>query len=194
MQTNLALKLEKRYTYKDYMTWNDNQYWELINGVAYQMAPPVTKHQDISRELLLAFGKYLEGKTCRVFHQPFGVRLPLENEPDEYIINAILPDIVVVCDKKKLDDAGCRGAPDLIIEILSPSTSKRDIKEKYKLYEIAGVKEYWIVEPHSNFIQVYKLEDNKYGKAEIYINEDKIKVGIFPELEIDLKLVFREYE
>jgi Uma2 family endonuclease len=193
MQYNLAIKLEERYTYKDYMTWNDNQYWELIDGVAYQMAPPATRHQDISGELHRQFANYLLDKTCKVYHQPFGVRLPLENEPDEYIKNAILPDIVVVCEKSKIDEAGCRGTPDLIIEILSPSTSKRDQKDKLELYEKAGVKEYWIVDPYHNAVRVYIYgEYNKYGKSKVYFIEDNIKVGIFADLEIDLKLVFRE--
>ena len=192
MQSNLALNLEERYTYKDYMTWNDNQYWELIDGIAYQMAPPIRKHQDVSGALFNKFYNYLENKTCEVYHQPFGVRLPLENESDEFITNAILPDIVVVCDEKKLDDAGCRGTPDLIIEILSPSTSKRDMKDKYNLYERAGVKEYWIVDPSNNLIYIYKLVDNKYIKPEVYTEEDKIKVGIFSDLVIDLCLVFRK--
>jgi len=192
VESNLALKLEDRYTYKDYMTWNDNQYWELIDGIAYQMAPPTRKHQNISTNILGEFYLYLRGKNCEVHHQPFGVRLPLENESDDYITNAILPDIAVVCDKNKLDDAGCRGAPDLIVEILSPSTKKRDLKDKFKLYERAGVKEYWIVDPSNNYIQVYILENNKYGKPEVYTEEDKIKVSIFPDLEIDLGLIFNQ--
>jgi len=193
MQHNLALKLEERYTYKDYMTWNDNKYWELIDGIAYQMAPPSRKHQNVSGELFRQFANYLLDKTCEVHHQPFGVRLPLENEPDEYIKNAVLPDIVVVCDEKKLDDAGCRGGPDLIIEILSPSTGKRDLEDKFKLYEKAGVKEYWIVDPLNNFIRVYILgEKNRYGRGKIYAEGDKIKVSIFPDLEIDLDRVFKK--
>ena len=192
MSHNLALKLEEKYTYKDYINWDDSHYWELIDGVPYQMAPASTKHQRVSTKLLLQFGNYLEGKPCEVFHQPFGVRLPLEDEPDEFIKNAILPDIVVVCDKDKIDDAGYRGAPDLIVEILSPSTSKRDMDDKFKLYEKAGVKEYWIADPLHNFIKVYILgEDNTYGKSKVYFKGGKIKVSIFPELEIDLEKVFK---
>ena len=192
MPHNLALKLEEKYTYKNYITWNDNKFWELIDGVAYQMAPPTRQHQDILTKLLLQFGNYLEDKTCKIFPAPFGVRLPLENEEDEYIKNAILPDIVVVCDEKKLDDAGCKGAPDLIIEILSPSTGKRDMEDKFKLYEKAGVKEYWIVDPVYSCIRVYILgENSKYGKSEIYFKGGNIKVGIFPDLEVDLEKVFK---
>jgi Uma2 family endonuclease len=190
MSHNLAMKIQEIYTYKDYMTWNDNHYWELIDGVAYQMAPPSRRHQDISGELHYQFKHYLRDKNCKVYHQPFGVRLPLENEPDEYIKNALLPDIAVVCDQKKLDDAGCRGAPDLIIEILSPSTSKKDLKDKRELYEKAGVKEYWIVDPYHNAVQIYILgENNSYGKSKVYSQNDKVKVGIFDDLEIDLERV-----
>ena len=192
MSPNLAIKLDERYTYKDYMTWNDNKFWELIDGAAYQMAPPTRRHQDISGAIFSKFYNYLEDKACRVYHQPFGVRLPLENEENEYIKNAILPDIAVVCDEQKLDDAGCKGAPDLIIEILSPSTSKRDVKDKFQLYEKAGVKEYWIVDPYNDYLRVYMIgKDGKYSKSEVYFKGGKIKVGIFPELEIDLEKVFR---
>ena len=192
MSHNLALKIDERYTYKDYMTWNDNKFWELIDGVAYQMAPPVRKHQRILTELVRQFSNYLLDKACEVFPAPFGVRLPLENEEDEYIKNAILPDIVVVCDEKKLDDAGCRGAPDLIIEILSPSTSKRDLEDKFNLYEKAGVKEYWIADPYNDYLRVYILDkDGKYTESQIYFKDGKVKASIFPELEIDLGLVFK---
>ena len=192
MAHNLALKIDRKYTYKDYMTWNDDKFWELIDGIPYQMAPPSTKHQRVLGMLFNQFQNYLMGKKCEVFVAPFGVRLPLENEEDEYIKNAILPDIAVVCDKKNLDDAGYRGAPDLIIEILSPSTSKRDVKDKFKLYERAGVKDYWIVDPVHNFIKVYiSGKDGTYGKSEVYFKGEKIKVGIFPDLEIDLETVFK---
>jgi len=192
MQHNLAVKLDRTFTYKDYMSWPDDEYWELIDGIAYQMTPPTSKHQRISTTLLGEFYLYLKDKTCEIFHQPFGVRLPLDNEPDEYIKNALLPDIVIVCDKKKIDNAGCRGAPDLIIEIISPSTKKRDMKEKRNLYEKAGVKEYWIVDPYNNTVQVYLLQNNEYRKPDIYTEEDKIKVSIFPDLEIDLTIIFKE--
>jgi len=108
MDANLALKQE-RYTYKDYMTWDDNEAWELIDGIAYQMTQPTSKHQDISTRLVGEFYIYLKGKTRKVYHQPFGVRLPLENEPDEFITNAVLPDIVVVCDRSKIEKSGYRG-------------------------------------------------------------------------------------
>lgn len=178
------------FTYSDYMTWPGEEKWELVDGYAYQMAPASTSHQRIVRRLLNKFENYLEGKTCEVFDS-LGVRLPVEDEDDEYIKNVFIPDLSVICDPKKLDDAGCKGAPDLIIEILSPSTAAMDMKVKRFKYEIAGVKEYWIVDIPHKTVQIYKSGDNsKYGAPEIYTVEDKIKVGILEELEIDLSLVF----
>jgi len=188
---NLALKQDEKYNYGDYITWNDSEYWELIDGIPYNMAPPNRFHQEISGELFGIFHNYLKGKSCKVYAAPFGVRLPLADEEDKYIKNAVLPDIVIVCDKKKLDDAGCRGAPDLIVEILSPSTNKMDSKEKFLLYEKTGVKEYWIIDPYHKIVSVYTLgKDNLYGRPDMYTEEDKIKVGIFSDLEIELNTVF----
>jgi len=146
------------------MTWPDDERWELIDGFAYQMAPASTNHQRLVRRLLNKFENYLEGKTCEVFDF-FGVRLPKEDEPDEYIKDALIPDISFICDPEKLDDAGCRGAPDLIIEILSPFTAVIDMKGKRLKYEIAGVKEYWIVDIPHRTVQIYKLNDNNSYKS-----------------------------
>ena len=146
-----------------------------------------TRHQLISGELYRQIANYLVDKKCLVFAAPFGVRFPREDEPDEYIKDAIMPDITVVCDRKKLDINGCRGAPDLIVEILSPSTGKKDMKEKRQLYQRSGVKEYWVADPVHNTIQVFKLNrDGRYNFPEIYGQDDKIKVGIFnDDLEIE---------
>lgn len=183
-------KEDTLFNWGDYMSWPDDEVWELIDGIAYQMAPASTAHHRISMELSRQFANYLVGKTCEVFDS-LGVRLPLEDEPDEYIKDALIPDIAVVCDLKKLDDAGCRGAPDLIIEILSPSTAAIDMKIKRFKYETAGVKEYWIVDIPHKTVQIYKLGDNKkYSAPEVYTENDKIKVGIFEDLEIDLAMVF----
>src|SRR6266545_1618689 len=130
-----AEKIEKRFTYAQYCTWDDNQRWELIDGVAYNMTPaPALKHQTISRNLLTRLTVFLDGKTCRPFAAPTDVVL------DDY--NVVQPDILVVCDKEKLSEANVLGAPDLVVEILSPSTSRKDRREKMALYERFGVKEY----------------------------------------------------
>lgn len=184
-------KEEEKYTYKDYLGWPDEERWELIDGIAYDMSPaPSVDHQDILGILFTEFSVYLRGKPCKVFLAPLDVILPKDYETEEDCQTVVQPDILVICDKTKLDSKKCKGAPDLVIEILSPSTSKKDMTVKFSLYERVGVKEYWIVHPLDKTIFVYKLEDNKYARAEMYSAEDKIKVGIFEELEIDLTTVF----
>ena len=128
----LALKQEERFTYGDYVTWDDDERWELIDGVPYNMSPaPRVRHQAISRELLAEFVLYLRGKSCQVFAAPFDVRLPESDERDDLVETVVQPDLSVICDRGKLDDAGCRGAPDLIVEILSPGTAHKDLKVKF---------------------------------------------------------------
>lgn len=181
-----------KYTYGDYVNWPEDERWELINGIPYNMTPaPSTEHQRISRELALQFANYFVGKTCEVFYAPFDVRLPLAQERDEEINTVVQPDLAIICDRNKLDKKGCKGAPDLIIEIISHSTAKKDMQEKFLLYERSGVKEYWLVFPLDSVIDVYALnEDNKYERSGLYQYPDKIKVGILADLEIDLSLIF----
>lgn len=177
------------YTYDDYLNWTDDQRIELIDGQIYLMAPPSTMHQRILREIFTVFSVYLKGKKCEAFCAPFGVKFTEKSEKD--IKTVVEPDIVVICDKSKLDNNGCKGAPDLIVEITSPSTARKDRVEKFNLYEKYGVKEYWIVEPDLKIVNVFALqENNRYGRPEIYTEDDKIKVSIFDDLSIDLKDVF----
>jgi Uma2 family endonuclease len=187
-------KHENRYTYADYLNWNDDERWELIDGTAYNMTPaPSRVHQEVSAALLSKFYAYLKDKSCKVYAAPFDVRLPFENEKDEDIKTVVQPDIVVVCDKSKLDDRGCKGAPDLVIEITSPTTSRLDVKDKFNLYEKAGVKEYWIADPNGKTVMVFKQgEDGRYDRPDMYADEDEIPVGIFKDLQVDLKEVFSE--
>ncbi|OXT05978.1 hypothetical protein CE561_11965 [Thermoanaerobacterium thermosaccharolyticum] len=177
------------YTYDDYLNWPDNQRIELIDGQIYLMAPPSTMHQRVLREIFTIFSVYLKGKKCEAFCAPFGVKFSEKNEKD--IKTVVEPDIAVVCDKSKLDNEGCKGAPDLIVEIVSPSSASKDKIEKFNLYEKYGVKEYWIVEPEEKIISVFTLQDNnRYGRPEPYTVGNKIKVSIFDDLVIDLKDVF----
>lgn len=183
-------KPEQKYSYADYLTWDENERWELLDGVPYMQAAPSRIHQEISMELSTQFHIYLKGKTCRVFAAPFCVRLDVEKN-DSDIKNVVEPDISIVCDSSKLDERGCKGSPDMIIEILSPTSGKNDKLIKFNKYEKVGVKEYWIVEPDQKLISVFILQANSsYGRPAIYSEEDKIRVSIFPELEIDLKPVF----
>ncbi|MEN6327026.1 MAG: Uma2 family endonuclease [Syntrophomonas sp.] len=185
-------KPDKKYTYGDYLKWPDEERWEIIDGVPYDMSPaPSTKHQTISMELGRQLANYLLDKDCQAIIAPFDVRIPFDDEPDEEIQTVVQPDIIVICDRSRLDERGYRGAPGLLIEILSPSTSKKDLQEKYHLYERSGVKEYWVVFPREELIEVYQLnKDTKYAKTGTYQINDRIKPGILPELEIDVSLVF----
>ena len=183
---------KQRFTYGDYLTWPEDERWELLNGIAYNMTPaPSRKHQEISGQLHTLFNNYLKGKPCRVYAAPFDVRLPQMQESDEQISTVVQPDIVVVYDKNKLDDRGCQGSPDLVVEITSPSTFQKDLKEKFNLYERAGILEYWIVYPEQNTLAVFHLtNEGKYSRPEVYTEQDSVVVGIFADLIIELQDVF----
>jgi len=187
-------KKEERFTYGDYLQWTDDQRWELIDGAAYDMSPaPSRRHQVVVGELYRQISTYLLDKPCQVYVAPFDVRLPEADESDEETGTVVQPDIVVICDKNKLDDKGCKGSPDIVIEILSPYTAKKDFVTKYHLYERHKVKQYWIFDPVTEEVSIFKLNNNdKYGEPEDYKKEDTIKVDIFKDLEIDLRTIFRE--
>jgi Uma2 family endonuclease len=189
--------LSGTYTYADYMTWDWDQFAELINGKVFKMSPaPSRAHQDISGNLFGPFWQYLRGKQCKVFAAPFDVRIPgpSKKKADKDIVTVVQPDICVVCDPSKLDDRGCIGAPDLIVEILSKYTSIKDIKLKFDVYETAGVNEYWVVHPEAHTLLVYILDQNgKYkGNLRPLVKTDMISPAIFPDLKINLEEVFSE--
>jgi Uma2 family endonuclease len=146
-----------RFTYRHYRTWPDEERWELIEGQAWNMSPaPSPSHQDIQAQLITALRILLKGKPCKAYDAPFDVLLPLGDESDDEIATVVQPDIVVFCDKSKITPRGARGAPDLVVEILSPSTSKKDLNEKFLLYERHRVREYWVVDPGNEAIQVWR--------------------------------------
>ena len=183
-------KSEQNYSYVDYLTWDEDERWEILDGIAYMQAAPSRIHQEISGELYRQFANYFQGKSCRVYHAPFCVRLDIEKN-DNDIKNVVEPDIAIVCDSSKLDKRGCKGSPDMIIEILSPSSGRKDRFVKFNKYEKAGVEEYWVVEPDEKLVSIFVLQSNgEYGRPKMYTENDKIKVSIFPDLEIDFKLVF----
>lgn len=198
----LALKNStERWTYKDYLTWPDDERWELIDGVAYPwngihaMSPgPELSHQSVSFEIARQIGNYLKGKKCRAFTAPFDVRLAENiNQSDNYVDTVVQPDIIVVCDSEKLDRRGCNGAPDLVIEISSPSTGGKDLTVKYDLYEQHGVKEYWIIYPAEHTLLVYKLDENgKYSAPDRYAGDNMVPLPLLGDLVIDLGEVFAE--
>ena len=180
-------------TYGDYLKLPGEERWELIEGVLYDMSPaPSKRHQQISVELTRQIATFLAGKECQMFHAPFDVRFPENDEADEDVASVVQPDIVVICDPSKLDERGCRGAPDFIVEILSPSTAAKDQIQKLDLYEKSGVTEYWIVHPADNTLTVRVLgADGNYGKPRIFEGKGKKHTSVLPDLEIDLDEVFK---
>ncbi|MEW6102247.1 MAG: Uma2 family endonuclease [bacterium] len=191
----LARKIKERFTYEDYLKWSDEERWELIDGVAYDMSPsPSRRHQKVVGNIFAEFHNYLKNKPCEVYLAPFDVRLPEADEAEKEIETVVQPDIVVVCERNKLDDRGCIGAPDIIIEILSPYTAKKDLITKYHLYERHKVKQYWIFDPATEEVVIFKLKQDKYGKPEEYKKQEGIKVDIFEDLKIDLNTIFSSGE
>ncbi len=187
----MPLPKESRYTLADALTWDEHECIELIDGAPVMMAPPSRAHQEISGALFAQLHNYLEGKKCRVYAAPFAVRL-FERPGDrpEGVDTLVEPDLSVVCDTDKLDDIGCKGAPDLIIEILSPSTQRHDRLTKYNLYERAGVPEYWIVSPDERTVQVSVLTGGRYRVCELYTAQDVAKVHVLDGCFIELSRVF----
>ena len=197
-----ALKQENKfYTYADYLEWDEDVRAEIINGTVYMMSPPLTVHQRISMRLSNRISQFLEGKTCEVFAAPFGVRLfPLEDKSDDTVVE---PDLVVVCDPSKIDERGCNGAPDLVIEIISPSNFRKERIVKFNAYLKAKVREYWIVYPEDEAIEVHLLDEERerYTTLTYGINPPDTKenerapeivpVAILPGLEIDVKDIFK---
>ncbi len=191
----LDIDLSKKYTYADYLSWLDDKRRELINGFVHLMTPaPKRKHQKISFILGNKFYNCINKNNCEVYTAPFDVRLPKKGETvDEKIYTVVQPDISVICDLSKLDDRGCIGAPDLIVEILSPSTAKKDMNDKFDLYQEVGVKEYWIVSPNDENINVFLLDKKgKYQLIGMYAGDMEIKVNIFDNLKIKLEDIFTE--
>lgn len=183
-----------RFNYKLYQTWPEDERWELIEGEAYNMSPaPNTEHQNISGEIFGNIWQFLKDKQCRVFSAPFDIRLSEMDNPQELDIETVVqPDIVVICNKNKIDKKGCLGAPDIVVEILSPSTGYKDETSKLALYEKYGVREYWIVNPDAKYIMIYRLKDDKYEKPE-YLKDNDILASIVLEgLTIKLQDIFQK--
>ena len=188
----MALPLKKEsYTFADCLTWPENERIELIDGEAVLMSLPSTVHQKISGELFRQLTNFLEGKKCEVFSAPFGVRLfEKDGDSPENVDTMVEPDISVICDRDKLDRHGCKGAPDLIVEILSPSTQRRDRLIKLELYQRAGVREYWIVSPEEQTVQVLLFTNGLLLPRELYKKGDIAKVNVLEGCFLELEKVF----
>ncbi len=184
-----------RYSYADYLTWLDDKTREIINGIVKLMSPAVSRtHARISSKILCKIEAHIEKKKgkCEVYHAPFDVRLPKSGETaNEKIYTVVQPDVCVVCDLSRLDERGCLGAPDLVVEIQSPSTAKYDLTDKFDAYEEAGVREYWVVFPESSSIKVFHLTENrKFDNGTVFRLGDRVTSQVLNGLEIDMKKIF----
>ncbi len=188
------LDLNETYSYADYLLWQFQERVELIKGRIFEMSPaPSRKHQVVLRILNRYLDRYFEHKSCGLYFAPFDVRLInyTKSTEDKKVVTVVQPDLCVICDEAKLDDRGCIGAPDLVIEILSPGNSKKEMGIKFDLYEENGVKEYWIVEPAENAVFVYTLKDGKYIGLKPCIEGQKITSVLFPELDFEIEKIFQ---
>ena len=180
-----AQRKEQRFTYADYQRWPEEARYELIDGEAFLMAPaPLIEHQEIAGEIYHQLRSQLDDEPCRPFIAPVDVRLPRADEADATIDTVVQPDVLVVCDPAKIDRRGVRGAPDWLVEVLSPSTAAHDQIAKRRTYERAGVREYWLVHPGDRTLTVYALIDGQYGRPEIYELKDHTPIGVLPGVSI----------
>jgi Uma2 family endonuclease len=186
---------QKTYTYADYLQWRFDEYVELFRGKLMRKSPaPMRRHQKISGKIFLAIGKYLEHRRCEVYHAPFDVRLPQKgNTSDKAVFTVVQPDICIICDESKLDERGCIGAPDTIIEILSSGNVDRDLKKKFDLYEEHGVPEYWIVAPGIKNVTVYTMnESSKYELKGEFDGNGPIPLQSLPGFSLMWEDIFEE--
>ncbi|HAI75386.1 MAG TPA: restriction endonuclease [Microscillaceae bacterium] len=188
---------EAQYSYADYLTWQFEQTVELIKGKIFQMSPaPNVKHQKISSKLHICIGTYLQEKSCNLFAAPFDVRLldkRKSSQANQDIYTVVQPDLSVICNAAQLDEQGCIGAPDLVVEILSPGNSKKEMRIKYALYEEAGVREYWVVFPSVRALVQFVLnEEEKFVFKSAFAEDEVFQAHIFPDLAIDLEEIFGE--
>lgn len=189
------LDVNGTYTYADYLLWRFKEQVELLRGKLFKMSPaPREIHQRVSMYLSGELYNFFKDKTCRFYSAPFDVRIPAKGAKgmtDNQIYTIVQPDLCVVCDLEKIDGRGCVGAPDLVVEILSPSNSRKDLKDKYEIYQEAGVPEYWIVDADDKAIYRYVLEGDIYIGLPPVSEGDVFSSRKFPEMKIDTKLIFK---
>ncbi|HHY27810.1 MAG TPA: Uma2 family endonuclease [Desulfitobacterium dehalogenans] len=183
----------RKFTYVDYLTWPEDTPVELIEGIPYAMTAPTRIHQEIVGEVFRQIANYLLEKPCKVYTAPFDVRLIQVKAKDDDIMNVVQPDITIICDREKLDDKGCLGSPDVIMEVVSPSSVAKDYIKKLNLYEKHSVQEYWLIHPVDKIVMVYRLENaGKYARPTAYPFEEKVPVGVFEDLSISLEKISQE--
>ena len=182
------------YTAKDYVKWTFDGLYELINGKVWKMAPaPGAKHQRASFELTAEFSKVFRRQKCEVFVAPFDVFLTKTGEDELATDTVVEPDLCIICDPSKITERGCMGAPDLVVEILSPSTAKKDLNDKYKLYEQYGIPEYWVVFPREQSIEIFTLQNKKYERWILASKGDVIQSQLFDHLRFNIDDIFPDH-
>lgn len=188
------IDLSLNHSYANYLTWLFDERVELIKGKVFKMSPaPSPLHQEISVNISSALYSYLKDKPCKVYYAPFDVRFPLHSQADKDIYTVLQPDICVICDPGKIDSRGCIGAPDIVIEILSPGNNRMELLNKYSVYEEFGVKEYWIVNPVEKTLLKYTLEtDGKYLPSKLLTLSEKVTSDVLSGFELDLDTVFED--
>lgn len=194
--TNLKqLDLKGSYTYADYLLWRFSERVELIKGKIFKMSPaPSSNHQRISLRLTRQLDHFFYKSSCELYVAPFDVRLInfKESSTDSNVITVVQPDLCVICDKNKVDEKGCLGSPDLIVEILSPGNSKKEMDIKFDLYEENKVKEYWIVNPTEQTVLIYVLKENQYFGMKPLIADSTVESPTFPNLKFEVKKIFAD--
>lgn len=182
-----ALKTEERFTYEQYLSWPDDERWELIDGQAYSMSPaPTFRHQELALSVAVQLSTQLKGKRCKPMIAPFDVKLTEPGPDGKDLIHVVEPDVLVFCDPEKATKRGLDGAPDWVLEILSDSTSWKDQTIKLALYERFGVREYWVLNPETGLLLVHRLQNGKYGPPASSLGPVTVPVGILPGVEISL--------
>lgn len=181
------------YSYADYLQWKFKERLELIRGSIFQLSAPSTNHQLVSGELYGQLYNFLKAKPCHVFHAPFDIRLPLPGKTADNLVKTVVqPDVCVVCDKSKIDGRGVCGAPDFVVEVLSPGNTKHDVRTKFELYEEAGVLEYWLINPEEENLVVYLLDENKkFSSAKMYAGGDTISSIAVIGFTTDVEQLFK---
>jgi Putative restriction endonuclease len=199
------LELNKVYSYADYLTWQFEERVELIKGKIKKFSStPNRRHQGVSSKIHIMLGNFFSTNFCNLYAAPFDVRLPISQGlniskkykknakllSDGKILTVVQPDLTVVCDVHKLDDRGCVGAPDLVVEILSPGNRHLELSDKFEIYQEAGIGEYWIVDPQADFIIVYNLIKGKYLGSKPYTSQDTLSSNVLKGLQIQVSEIF----
>ena len=186
------LDLNGSYTYADYFSWKFDERIELIKGKIFKMSPaPNRVHQKLAGFIYTRLSNFLDNKSCEVYVAPFDVRIPRKSKNDKEIITVIQPDVCVVCNLEKLDSKGCLGAPDIVVEVLSPGNNAKELKNKYAIYEEAGVKEYWVVSPQNQWLRIYTLVDGKFHESPYYVAGDVANSAVLSGFSLDINALFK---